>query len=86
MIFAVRKTNPLLSYGENITVHLGCTWAAPGLHLGQPTPASPTELRMTSALVFGWYDWGCNRKNVEKVLAALSVFLDQHAAGTRLPG
>jgi hypothetical protein len=72
MVFAVRSVSAL-SWGENVTIQLG-----------QSTPTSPTQLRITSALAFGLVDWGRNRKNVDALLAALTAFLDQYAAASRL--
>ncbi|WP_088283889.1 hypothetical protein [Kineosporia sp. A_224] len=72
MVFGVRSMS-VFSWGENVT-----------MQLGQTAPTAPTQLRITSALAFGLVDWGRNRKNVDAVLAALTAFLDQHAAASRL--
>lgn len=74
MVFATRGVG-LGSWGENVTVEVG-----------QVSAQTPTQVQVTSALVFGLADWGRNRKNVQAILDALPAFLERYAGGTRLPG
>lgn len=59
----------LASWGERMEVQVG--QAAPGSQV----------VRMRSALKFGLVDWGKNKRNVERLLAAVDALLAAPAAG-----
>jgi hypothetical protein len=50
----------LLTYGENLTI------------TAVPTEGGATSLTVESKLKFGLFDWGNNRKNIDRVLALLA--------------
>lgn len=73
MVFGSRGMS-FFSYGLNVTVQLG-----------QVTPDAPTQARIHSCLVFGLLDYGANRRYVDRVVGAVTGWLDANAAAHRLP-
>jgi len=68
-------TMSLWSWGENLRVQV---W--------QTDPESPSSVRISSWLKFGLVDWGRNRRNVERLQAAMASILEEDAAAGRLSG
>ena len=73
MVFGSRGMS-FFSYGLNVTVQLG-----------QVTPTVPTQARIHSALLFGLLDYGANRRYVDRIVEAVTGWLETNAAAHRLP-
>ena len=72
MIQAKRGMN-LVTYGENIRV---AVW---------PIDEYATGVQIVSTLVFGFDLWGRNQRNIAKINAAMSLYLDTWAPHLRRP-
>ncbi len=72
MVFATRPMT-MWSGGLNVT-----------FQLGQQAPHLPTQVRVHSALMFGLVDWGINRRYVDRLVGAVTGWLETHAAATRI--